>query len=914
MIDFLLWYLFISLLGWLSFPIAHRLLSGLPGKGYSLSKALGLLLWGFFFWFLTSVGLLQNDLAGQLLALVILVCLSLWAGWKDKFAALRTWIKENVKFILAIEILFLIAFGLWSFVRASNPAIIGTEKPMEMAFINAILRSPGFPPNDPWLSGYAISYYYFGYVLIAMLIRITGVSSGVGYNLSAALWFALTAIGSYGVIYNLVKARWLDKKKDKKAGTPTWLYFAALLAPFLILIVSNLHAVLDVLHARGLFWTTTSDGIQVSEFWEWLKLRELDQPPSSPYSWLPTRPGGVQWWGASRVLQDFRYNHEAIEVIDEFPNFSYLLSDLHPHVLAMPFVLMIINQALNLFLGGMQGKIKIFKIEIPFSFPGLLLSIVSLGGLAFLNTWDFPFYLALMGAAFLVQRYYSEGWEFKRILEFVYFMLGLGIPSILLYLPFFLSFASQAGGVFPSLIFYTRGVYFWIMFAPFLVPLLVYLIYEWVGHKKGRQILKALLSTLGFIFMLFGLTWLLSYFASRLPDLAQQFMWLQGAGDISISTLLWEALRRRLVDPVTLMTLGLMMFLCLGLLIKEKMPRSEEQDNATAEAVSHPVNQMTLFALLLILWGVLLTMGPEFVYLRDQFAVRMNTIFKFYFQAWILWSLATGYAIIVLWRKSSRWGVLVNGLLGLVGILSIFILGFTIASGYTDTSSFTGFDDKLFGVYPQDWAMAAIGLIVVALIIGTLIRKKWLWTLRIVIVLTIGLGLVYPIIALWNKTNGFKPYGGLTLDGTAYYRLVSPDQMDAVDWLKEAPLGVMVEAVSPTGGSYTGYARVSTLSGMPTVLGWIGHVLQWRGGGEEMGTRQADIEMLYSTSSWMEAKRIIDNYNIRYIYIGDLERSTYLVNEEKFQMQLRAVFENPNAIIYEVPAGQSDSWQGFKDN
>ena len=76
MIDFLLWYLFISLLGWLSFPIAHRLLSGLPGKGYSLSKALGLLLWGFFFWFLTSVGLLQNDLAGQLLALVILILLS----------------------------------------------------------------------------------------------------------------------------------------------------------------------------------------------------------------------------------------------------------------------------------------------------------------------------------------------------------------------------------------------------------------------------------------------------------------------------------------------------------------------------------------------------------------------------------------------------------------------------------------------------------------------------------------------------------------------------------------------------------------------------------------------------------------------------------------------------------------------
>ncbi|MFH1445996.1 MAG: DUF2298 domain-containing protein, partial [Chloroflexota bacterium] len=335
---------------------------------------------------------------------------------------------------------------------------------------------------------------------------------------------------------------------------------------------------------------------------------------------------------------------------------------------------------------------------------------------------------------------------------------------------------------------------------------------------------------------------------------------------------------------------------------------------AITETISHPVNPMTLFVLLLILWGVLLTIGPEFVYLRDQFAVRMNTIFKFYFQTWILWSLAAGYAIIVLWRKSSRWSVLINGLLGLVGILSIFSVWVTLAPGYLDTNSFTSFDDKLFGVYPQDWAIAAVGLIFIALIIGTLIRKKWLWALRIVIIWTISLGLVYPIIALWNKTGGFNPYGGFTLDGTAYYRIVSSDQMDAVDWLKEAPLGVMVEAVSPTGGSYTGYARVSTLSGMPTVLGWIGHVLQWRGGGEEMGTRQADIEILYSTSSWTDAKLIIDKYNIRYIYIGDLERSTYLINEEKFQMQLQAVFINSNAIIYEVPAGQSDSWQGLKDN
>ncbi len=57
--------------------------------------------------------------------------------------------REKRKFILSVELLFLAGFALWAFVRAANPAIIGTEKPMEMAFINAILRSPAFRPMTP---------------------------------------------------------------------------------------------------------------------------------------------------------------------------------------------------------------------------------------------------------------------------------------------------------------------------------------------------------------------------------------------------------------------------------------------------------------------------------------------------------------------------------------------------------------------------------------------------------------------------------------------------------------------------------------------------------------------------------------------------------------------------------------------
>jgi uncharacterized membrane protein len=102
------------------------------------------------------------------------------------------------------------------------------------------------------------------------------------------------------------------------------------------------------------------------------------------------------------------------------------------------------------------------------------------------------------------------------------------------------------------------------------------------------------------------------------------------------------------------------------------------------------------------------------------------------------------------------------------------------------------------------------------------------------------------------------------------------------------------------GGSYSGYGRVSTLSGQPTVLGWPGHESQWRGGYEEQGSRQGDIESLYATSDWNTAREIIARYDIRYVFVGNLERGKPL-QEEKFQRNMRMVFQQGNVAIYEAP-------------
>ncbi len=233
-----------------------------------------------------------------------------------------------------------------------------------------------------------------------------------------------------------------------------------------------------------------------------------------------------------------------------------------------------------------------------------------------------------------------------------------------------------------------------------------------------------------------------------------------------------------------------------------------------------------VFTLLIIVAGIFLTLIPEFVYLRDQFGWRMNTIFKFYYQAWVLWSLAASVGVALIWMAVHR----------LSGVLS-----------------------------------------------------------KILIVFVVLCGLAYPLIGIANTTNNFHPANGLNLDGTSYMEKYNPDEAEAIKWLSNAPFGYVVEAV---GGSYSSFARVATLSGMPGVLGWPPHESQWRGGAEEIGNREPDIERLYSTPDWLEAKSILDLYKVKYIYVGGLERTKYQVDDSKFIQNLVPVFQNQSVAIY----------------
>jgi len=825
MASLIAWYTTITLLGLLTLPLVFKLLPALPDRGYALARSLGWLLWGFLFWLLGSLGFLKNDLGGELVALALIVVISCWAFRGLNWENIRAWQHEHIRYIVTTELLFLLAFIAMAVVRAANPEINGTEKPMELAFINAILRSPTLPPHDPWLSGYAISYYYFGYVLVSMLARLTGTLGSVAFNLSLALIFALTAIGSYSLLYNLLhkKARPIGDQKLSR------LSLAALLAPFFVLIVSNMGGLLQMLRIGKVFWKQDLSGVWTSSVWSWLDIGSFGQPPTSdpfPHWW---------WWQASRIVQDFDFNSiNKGDIIDEFPFFSFLLGDLHPHVLAMPFAFLALGLALNLFFGGAKGKMA--RLRLALNPAAFLLSAVVLGGMAFLNIWDFPIYTAVFAGAYALRNFYKQGSWRAFAKDFFGLGIALGISGVLLYSPFYIGFSSQAGGMLPNLIYITRGVYLWLMFAPFLFPLLIFLYDLWRKNSTRKAFLIGAKQT---VFLLLGLLVIslllaaaiafLPLLSNLIPDAAlASSKFLASVAAPNWGALLGLSFLRRLTVPGTLLTLSAIMAFGLTLLLS---PHSDQQTSDQTE-----VTTSDHYVVLMIIIGVLTVLVPEFVFLRDFFGYRINTIFKFYFQAWHLWAVAAAYAVFMLWGKSSA---------------------------------------------------------------------SWKKIFRPIMIFLIGLTLIYPIYGLRSKTNNFNP-SVWTLDGAAFITRSTPEEAQAIAWLRDAPLGVVVEAV---GDSYITVPRMATHSGQPTVLGWRFAEAQWRGGYEEIGSRQEDIERLYCTTNWDQTQQIFAQYEIKYIVVGDKESITYAtgtqncpsgLTEAKFVRNLKVGFSSSAVTIYIV--------------
>ena len=220
------WVLVLELLGLATFALLFRVLPGLPDRGFSLAKTVGLLVVAYLAWLLGSLG---NDtgvpgMAGSAgvthlpllplpftpgtlwLCAAPLLAGGAFAAWRVRDDLREFWRVRRTA-LLSAEAVFLSFLLLGLLLRWLNPDLWhpgrGGEKPMDFAYLNAVLKSASFPPYDPWHAGGYINYYYFGFVFVGALIHLSGVDPSVGYNLAVATLFGLTALGAWGAVYNL---------------------------------------------------------------------------------------------------------------------------------------------------------------------------------------------------------------------------------------------------------------------------------------------------------------------------------------------------------------------------------------------------------------------------------------------------------------------------------------------------------------------------------------------------------------------------------------------------------------------------------------------------------------------------------------------------------------------------------------
>ncbi len=750
MSDVLVWWLVVEVVGLAALPIAFRLFGSLPDRGYAFAKPLGIFLTSYSLWILAMLGIVRNTGGTLVLIVAALVAASWWLAMRrptpvaeaktrrvvarpDKTRPapkrqviaeqgerpeILTWLRANVRLVAAEEALFLGGLVLWAIFKAYNPEITATEKPMEIAFLNGILRSEQFPPLDPWLSGFAISYYYLGYVMMACLTRLSGITPSVAFNLMLVLSFALTLTGAFSVVYNLLSSR-------QPAARPALPIAGGLLGSFFVALMGNLEGFLEFFYIRGL---------GSPAFWRFISIDGLDQPYVAP-SWYPTT--NWWWWKASRVIGT--KGPIGDYTINEFPFFSFMLGDNHPHVLALPYVLMALALALTMLLAPQRNFLRGLREGRWLDLAGAwFLPALMLGGLFFLNSWDFPTYTMIAVLAYGL-RVFRDRQTLDRdaLAEMGLFALPVGIIGIVLYLPFYVSFQSQAGG-FNLVRVRTQLHHFLIIFGPFLFitsGLVAVKLREWRAlSERDRQPARP---------------WIIPLLVIGI-----------GAGAILVAMHIWQAVTTLLLTSLlsgVIVSLLLLLVILLTLFALVANVRGDIPD---------------LFVLVLMMVGCLVILGPEWGHIEDGFGgslARMNTVFKFHYQAWILLALSAAYAAL---RVASSQA-------GKVSLaLSPLRLGY----------------------------VACMFLLVLACCF-------------------------YPVMAFYTKANMFQ--GMPTLDGLAYMERYHPDEYSAIQWLNQNVKGtpVIVEAIGGSFTEYarvsahTGLPAVQGWGGHE--VQWRGNARGW---------------------------------------------------------------------------------------
>jgi len=854
----LAWWLLAIVLGLLAYPLAWATFGRLADRGYGVAKilAIALLAWGA--WLPASLRWLPYSRETILLvagALVLAAALVVWRRWAAFLADLRA----RWELLLFIDALFTAAYVFFHGVRLANPDLwhpnFGGEKPMDFAYLNAVLKSTYFPPYDPWFAGGYINYYYFGQVLVATLIKLTGLVPAVAYNLAIALFFALLASACFSFALN-----WLLGAREgaPPARQQLWATLGGLLAVVFVALIGNLDGLVQLVENLGkastLSVSTTIPGVAgLVRAVAGLVAVGIGGHPLPPFDfWRSTRVIGSCSELATNCVR------EEPGPITEFPYFTFLYGDLHAHLLALPLTLLALHVALALArsggLGPLWAALRTGSVgnRLRAAASQDLVWLLAVGGLTVgllraTNTWDFPTYLLLLAAAGAIAEYRAA-----RGITPAAIGRAIGLAAILLVIaslvirPYLTHFALFYTGL-ERVTHRTALVHYLTILGFFLFAVGSLLVYQvWVLRRRVLPLLTAapLFEPAGTVQGF----WTPPSPAHSAPEATgPRPAWPAWA------PLVGYGLLAGLLVVAALAVLGYAvpaLVVLLLLLVAGLVPWHRQRADY-------------LLLLGMIALALVLTAGVEFVALRGDIG-RMNTVFKFYLQAWVLLGLASAIAAVLLLQ---RWRPRAPAVEPAAGAPGRWRWG------------------------PLGWAAAGAFLLAGCLIYPVQATPVKL-ALRFAPLPPTDDGMAYMQAAVYHDRGQALP-------------LASDYQ--ALLWMQDEIPGSPVVLEANT-GLYKWGSRVSIYTGLPTVIGWDWHQRQQRGDFAPMvQERLTDVQRMYETPQVSELLPLLRKYRVEYIYVGPLERAYYPeAGLRKFRdlvgTVLDLVYDRAGVQIYRVRA------------
>ena len=788
-VGLVLWYGFIFLLGLVAYPITRLALPAFGDKGYPVSRFVGMLLLAYVSWLVSSLGgSYTRRTIGIVFAVLAVAGISL--GWMRRDELCAEW-KSNRRYFLIVEGLFLAFFIFDLLIRFGNPDLWhpakGGERPMDFSYFNAVLKSTSFPAYDPWFAGGYINYYYYGFVIVGTPVKLLGIVPSISYNLILPTLFAMVALGAFCVAWNLVE-------KDETSSL-----LSGLSASLMTVLLGNLGTVRMLFQGfqRMAAPGGMIDDVNVVQRWLWAfkGLYYSLTGGSLPFG------RGDWYWFPSRVIPA----PGDVEPITEFPFFTFLYSDLHAHMIVLPLALLALLWALSL----IKSRAKMER--------GSWLASFLLGGLVFgalfpTNLSDIYTYL-LIGLATLTYVIWFHAdiadmrWlpqlpeTVKRLLITGVGIVALVFLSYAFYEPYRAWYAQAYGSVDPWLGAHTPIWSYltqWGLFLFIIVAWMAWETREWMAAVPVSALRKLRPYQILVELILAALIALLVYF---------------------------------LITGVSVGWLALPMAAWAGILLLRPGLQDEKR--------------------LVLFWvgtALLITMVVEVVVVRGDIG-RMNTVFKFYLQSWILFALSAAAAFGWLLTEIDKW---------FPRWRNIFQLGVALLAAGASLFTFSAATDKM----ADRMALEAPHTL------DSMTYMKYA-----------------------------QQWDGQLMDLSEDYR--------AIRWMQDNVKGspVIVEANCT---EYRWCTRFTIYTGLPGVVGWNWHQRQQRAlmAPNAVTDRVTEIGNFYLLNEPDMFLPFLKKYGIKYIVVGQLERILYPDGVGKFEQYdgkyWRSVYSDTNTVIYEV--------------